>query len=628
MIYQRYPYRKSWADYWDSFRWYRHGLYITNVNKEKPSTFTELNYQFFATLSIRAEEFRPGDLPDGWGHSGGPSALAHQRNRAGLLQPLRQQKIPAGLFSGQRSCQERPGISPRPGAEKESAVSRRVILHQAVGEPGGAYPLAVCGGAAHCGRGQPFFSDDLLELLVSLLPNNIRRNNRQRTFYTRALLDQFKEPVFYASKAACAHSDSCTLLRNPYIACNEEVQMMVHKSKDNIRRFYFGHLSDVVMIPSHTMTAERLGGADFDGYMVKTIAGPIVNRCVKRNYDSLPHDPLNSRRNLPLLKISTETAQVHSSDDWHTRFETVRNTFFFQIGQICNAALDRSTIASNENSDAVERQHCWEKTELLAILTGLEIDSAKAEVRPDREEYLGRRTVRRTSFLQYKNLLEKEEERRAWYEPTHAQKLKTFFEKTDWEQVDSCVERLPYLAHLLKKNTPRLRPKPAADEELFTFAQTAGWNEHLDPTILSSVRSLLDDYEACLARIRTCRVSVTKTQRIKDIEQILYSRGQEDEYDVDELYALFQGLPPERIVNLRQALREQVWHFMDEDDQENFLCQWLPEMEFAPWYELLCDFRLGGYRVLGDVVCDADGENAAFDTESCSGKVTRQISPP
>lgn len=61
--------RKSWADYWDAFRRYRHGLYITNVSKEKPAAFTELNYQFLATLSIQAEEFRPRDLPDGWDHS-------------------------------------------------------------------------------------------------------------------------------------------------------------------------------------------------------------------------------------------------------------------------------------------------------------------------------------------------------------------------------------------------------------------------------------------------------------------------------------------------------------------------------------------------------------------------------
>ena len=102
-------------------------------------------------------------------------------------------------------------------------------------------------------------------------------------------------------------------------------------------------------------------------------------------------------------------------------------------------------------------------------------------------------------------------------------------------------------------------------------------------------------------------------QRAKDIERILYSRGQEDEYDVDELYALFQGLPPERITDLRLVLREQAWHFMDEDSREDFLRQWLPETEFASWYDLLCDFHFGGYRVLGDVVSDVDDENAASD---------------
>ena len=102
-------------------------------------------------------------------------------------------------------------------------------------------------------------------------------------------------------------------------------------------------------------------------------------------------------------------------------------------------------------------------------------------------------------------------------------------------------------------------------------------------------------------------------QRAKDIERILYSRGQEDECDVDELYALFQGLPAERITGLRWALREQTWHFMAEDAREEFLLRWLPEPEFVPWYDLLCDFRFSGYRMLGDVVCDVEDENTASD---------------
>ena len=60
---------KSWEDYWAAFRKYRHALYVTNVSKERPQGFTQLNYQFLTTLSMTGEEFRPRDLPDGWEHS-------------------------------------------------------------------------------------------------------------------------------------------------------------------------------------------------------------------------------------------------------------------------------------------------------------------------------------------------------------------------------------------------------------------------------------------------------------------------------------------------------------------------------------------------------------------------------
>ena len=93
------------------------------------------------------------------------------------------------------------------------------------------------------------------------------------------------------------------------------------------------------------------------------------------------------------------------------------------------------------------------------------------------------------------------------------------------------------------------------------------------------------------------------------MERILYARGQEDAYDPDELYALFGGLPPEKVSALRQAMREQAWHLMDEDARERFLREWLPVPEFEDIYDLLTDFRFGGYRILGDIVCDIEEEN-------------------
>ena len=127
--------------------------------------------------------------------------------------------------------------------------------------------------------------------------------------------------------------------------------------------------------------------------------------------------------------------------------------------------------------------------------------------------------------------------------------------------------------------------------------------------ILLSVRELLQNYEACLSRIRSCRAPVKDRQKEMDINRILFARGQEEAYDADELYALFRQLAPERLTALRQAIREEQWQLMDMTDREAFLLKYLPESELMDWYDLLTDFRSGGYRILGDLVCDIDDEN-------------------
>ena len=241
--------------------------------------------------------------------------------------------------------------------------------------------------------------------------------------------------------------------------------------------------------------------------------------------------------------------------------------------------------------------------ETLDTCGRLEIDAAKTGVRPNLDEFLSGRKVKRTPFLQYKYLLERaEERRRAWYEFTHRERLEAFFAGIDWDQVDSPVERLPWLARQLERNTPKIQEKPAKDSELFAFAQKRNWKRQLDQNILSSVSALLWDYEHCLSRIRACRAPAKGQQRKTDIDRILYARGQEEVYDSDELYAFFQQLSPERIAALRKGIVEQQWHLMTEAQRETFLREWLPEG--ADYYDLLTDFRHGGFRLLGDLVCD------------------------
>lgn len=604
----------TWEDYWDAFRRYCHALYITNVSKEKPQKFTELNYQFLNTVSMKAEEFRPADLPDGW------TVSPESDSRNWITKQTETEYYHLCADEEYRRQHFLSVLSLR-GIDKKS---RPYLLGQIlkknpafIGESVYADELdslaeKVCRnysmGILRIAGDNRFLSGDLLYFLTFLVDPDIRKMNaRQRKHYASLLSLSFKSNSFYAPKAAYEKSETCTLLRNPHIARNEEILLHSYGKEEMTRKYYLGHLSDVVMVDSVMFAAERLGGADYDGDMIKTISDPVLNACVQRNYNF--GTQLDDMNNMPFLKIPAAEPRVCDANDWHARFETVKNTFSSRVGQISNAALDRSIIAYNENSDAAERERCREETETLAILTGLEIDSAKSGVKPDLSEYLGQSDFKRNLFLKYKYLTEKSDGRSAWYEPTPREKLETFIQSTDWSKVDSNLERLPYLAYKLKTCTPKIKAKPAPDNELFSFAADPAWKDSLDPSLLSLTENIIREYHSCLNRIRISKAPIKNRQKKNDIERILFSRGQEESYTADELYAAFSVLEPEHISQLRNMIRDQEWHMMDAGERESFLCDNLPEEILADYGRLLCDFRFGGYRILGDLICDIDDEN-------------------
>ena len=203
--------------------------------------------------------------------------------------------------------------------------------------------------------------------------------------------------------------------------------------------------------------------------MVKTIASLIVNQCVSRNYGEFT-DKLHNNFNIPLLMIASIDPLIRDANDWQARFETVKNTFSSRVGQISNAALNRSIIDYNENSTAEERERYRQEVEILAILTGLDIDSAKSGVNPDLSKYLAAKDIKRSLFLRFKDIMDAAEEQRKWYEPTPAERLKAYYEKTDWSKVDSNLEKLPYLAYQLQWHTPKKKPRKNKPADFYTFA--------------------------------------------------------------------------------------------------------------------------------------------------------------
>ena len=309
---------------------------------------------------------------------------------------------------------------------------------------------------------------------------------------------------------------------------------------------------------------------------------------------------------LPLLKIPTAEPLLADANDWQARFLTVKSTFSSRVGQISNAALRSGIIAYDENSSAEEKELCRRETEMLAILTGLEIDSAKSGIKPDLSEYLGVKKNRRSLFLRYKAIVGDDDENRKWYQPTENARLKKYFASVDWDGVSSKLEKLPYYAYLQEKETQKCGMKPAPDEALFDFALEPDWKEMRDPQMMKRLESVIADYEEALRRVRYLHHAPENMKRKNDVERILFARGQENDYTVDELYAAFDYTPADKMHRSRLLLSEKQWHLTPSDERKIVLAEILPGMDGFEYAELFCDFRNGGYRVLGDIICDMD----------------------
>lgn len=589
----------TWDEYLGRCKSYDHAIYVTGRDKAVGQTQTELNYQFIVTAAIKPDEFRPLDLPDGWECS----PLEEGRDWI-----TRETELTYYCYVADKSFRRQYFLDKLKDTDSDRA--------------GRAYIRARIIEKNELFINEPIYVKELEDRATSILENYGRGNllisgdNRylsgdlMRFLYILAetvsasAAERLKAECLEASEAYMPgaeypKSDVYTLLRNPHIARNEEALVTV-ADEGELRKKYLSHLRYLVMVDSRALIPERLGGADFDGDMVRTIADPLMNSCVMRNYCNKP----DGQNGIPILKIPTAEPLIRDADDWHARFETVRGTFSSRIGQICNAAFNRSVIAYDESISAEERAICREETETLSILTGLEIDSAKSGIKPDLSAYLGAGKPKHSLFLKYKGIVGDKESRR-WYEDSKREKLDKFYSGMEWSDVTSNIERLPYLKLMLEKNTPKIKPVPASDEELFTFAQVPDWKDKLDVQTIEYMRSLIADYEEAKRRIRAIHhMTEPNMKRKNDVTRILYSRGQDDRYTAEELYAAFSSAEPSEVTKIYNAVRANEWHLTPKDKRSEFLYEYCWGSVSSEYFELLSDFRAGGYRVLWDIVCD------------------------
>lgn len=605
----------TFEEYLKRLRAYRHTLYITGVNRTNSEPFTDLNYQFLSTLALSGEQFRPVDKPfDMTGQLSDESESWLTKTTEEVYYRLLNDE----WFQFDYYVDHAPKNPKSRGYRLAEMLHRNDLLlaekvYQKELDRAADTLLHDFARGNLLVRGRvAYLSADLTLFLAELLKPHTDDNRNAEEIYRQLM----ESRPGYTTAYGLPVGRMTALLRNPHIAKNEEVVVTPPYRETYIRRRYLSHLRGVVMVEPWSLIAERLGGADYDGDMVKVIYEPVICESIASHYKESANpfeDRFSNRNNLPLLSIPTAEPQLRDANDLHARFEAVKSTFSSRVGQISNAALDRSMIAYDESLDDEIREQNRKETETLAILTGLEIDSAKSGIKPDLSAYLDSKAARRSRYLKYKRLLEDAEDRPAWYEDTFAEQMKDYIDGTDWESVTANVEKLPYYAHMLKKHTPRKVIKPAPSAELFTFARHPNWKDNLDPSLFPPIRELIDTYDRCLRRIRSHKHPIPGNSKRRDIDRILTMRDQENTYDTDSLYALFTGIDAARIKTVRDALRAEQWHFMKPEERLSFLQEYLPEEAFRAYDGLFSDFRMGGYRVFGDIICDIDDTNRLAD---------------
>ncbi len=587
----------SWAEYLDRCRRYDHALYVSGKDKLGVQKTTELNYQFLNTLSITDEEFRPKELPLGW-HD---SPEYDSRNWIAKTTEVEYYRLVAD--NGARRKYFLDELQDIEAATERRQHRAKLIAKNAlfIDEPLFAKELGdraenilskYAVGKLLVSGDNRYLSDDLLRLIAFIAKDSLKEKGDD--IYRRLEEEFICGNEIYAPLPHYTENEFYTVLRSPHIARNEEALVKPLKL-GALREKYFSHLGYVIMVDSRSLIPERLGGADFDGDMVKTIADPLINQCV-----------LRSSTELPLLKIPTAEPLISDANDWYARFVTVRNTFSSRVGQISNAALNRGILAYDENVTSEKKAHYNQDVETLAILTGLEIDSAKSGIKPDLSDYIERKTARRSIFLRYKAIAESDENHK-WYEPTKNARMKKFFDSVDWNNVSSNLEKLPYFAYMLEHKTEKVITSPVSDESLFAFAQNPNWKEQLDKSTLERVASIISDYETALKRIRYVNHIPAEMKRKGDIFRILYARGQENDYAVDELYFVFENMSPQDVRRARHKLEEYKWHLVPPDERQKALYDiGVGSHGLYNYLDVFCDFRHGGYRIVGDIICDID----------------------
>ena len=421
-------------------------------------------------------------------------------------------------------------------------------------------------------------------------------------------------------------------LRNPHLSRNEQVLLRAFVKRKSLHEKYFSHLKGVVMLSANSTAAMALGGADFDGDLVKVIPDKRIVQAVEKG---------NLDKKLPPIEIPYTGSEPDLLSD-KIPLRVIVDTFSNKIGLVSNWAVK---LAKKEYSSEIVEEKYKDVCAKCTIVVGLEIDAAKTGNHPeenikelkDLAEACGK-----SIFLESKKVIEKILQ--SHYSPRVESEKKTlllYFSKKDnepklkmlIEEDDSILERLPacYLSYLKSRSEKSSDSQSKLDSEqeisrYFDF-EISGWRRTLDKSLSAEIVTLIEAYLSVLSlergaqRIERSMQGKNFAGHVINILKLQYDDychqklpcGIEIETAFNHLYAeLSDFLKTDvRVKEAIEALKNEKWHLTRQEDRQKLAAKILginlsDDEKLPPFFELLYNFRCNGYMLFYFVLKDLE----------------------
>lgn len=325
---------RDWTDYWSRFEQYHHciGVAKYNFSKEEEAVYTRVNYQILQDLELPYSEF---------------ATLAEESIRW-LERIMEGDRLYTYCFLGLTEGKEKvennymKALLKNPEMLKEPSI-RKYFVAQVQ-----KYRAELKCGKLWLKSCFKFLCPDLIMLLewIGGLP----------------ISGSMEPDEFYAPGSQTVSGEEYLIERNPHI-CKSEHTILKAAHSGMLQR-YCGHLENVCLVNSKSLTPQRLNGADFDGDLVLLIDNKTMLRGVNRSAAIV-------------LDIEDKATALEEENTLENRARLIERTLHSLIGETSNCA----TAYHNKMPKSTEQKRKYEGyVDLLSVINGKAIDFAKTGV--------------------------------------------------------------------------------------------------------------------------------------------------------------------------------------------------------------------------------------------------------